>query len=57
MKKVCKRLLGSKAKPFSPKQSVKFTCQIWSEITKKFDKNCLDVFSFHYIFVIDLCEH
>ena len=43
---VCKPLLGSKAKPLPPKQSVKFKCQIWSKIiTKKLAKKCLDVSS------------
>ena len=40
----CKSFLKSKAKP-PPKQSVKFKCQIWPEITKKFTKECLDVSS------------
>ena len=35
--------LGAKAKPLPSKQSVKFKCQIWSEITEKFAKKCLDV--------------
>ena len=44
--RVCKPLLGSKAKPSPPKQSfVKFKCQIWFEITKNFAKKCLDVSS------------
>ena len=38
-------VIGSKAKPSPPKQSVKFKCQIWSKITKNFAKNCLDVSS------------
>ena len=33
--RVCKLLLGSKAKPSPPKQSVAIKCQIWSENTKK----------------------
>ena len=40
-----KPLLESKAKPSLPKQSVKFKCQIWLKITKKFAKNCLDASS------------
>ena len=34
-----------KAQPSPPKQSVKFKCKIWSKITKKFVKNCLDASS------------
>ena len=34
-----------KATPLPPKQSVKFKCQIWSEITNKFSKKCLDASS------------
>ena len=34
-----------KQKPLLPKQSVKFKCQIWAEITKKFAKKCLDASS------------
>ena len=32
----------SRAKPLPAKQSVRFECQICSEITKKFAKMCLD---------------
>ena len=35
----------SKAKPLFPKESMKFKCQIWSEITNKFAKKCLDASS------------
>ena len=42
LERVCKPLLRSKAKPFPPKQSVKFK---WSEISKKFAKKCLDASS------------
>ena len=42
---VNKPLLGSTAKPLSPKQSVKFKCQILSEITKKLAKKWLDASS------------
>ena len=42
---VCKPLLGFKAKPLPPKQSSKFKCQIWAEITKKFAKKRLDASS------------
>ena len=42
---VCEQLLGSKAKPLPPKQSVKFKSQIWPEITKKPAKKCLDASS------------
>ena len=42
---VTRYLLGSKAKPSPPKQSVKLKCQIWSKITKKFAKKCLDASS------------
>ena len=45
LERVCKPLLGSKAKPLSPKQSVKYKCKIRVEITKKFAKKCLDVSS------------
>ena len=45
LEKVCKSLLGSKAKLLAPKQSVKLKCKAWSEITKKFAKKLLDVFS------------
>ena len=40
-----KPLLGSKAKPSPPKQSVKFKRQIWFEINRKFSKKFLDVSS------------
>ena len=40
----CKSLLKSKAKP-PPKQSARYKCQIWPEITKKFTKTCLDASS------------
>ena len=39
--RVCKPLLGSKAKPLPPKQSGKVKWKMWSEITKK----CLDASS------------
>ena len=42
---VCKPLLGYKAKPSPPKQSIKFKCQIWFEIIRKFAKKCLDASS------------
>ena len=42
---VCTKLLESKAKLSPPKQSVKFKCKIWFEITKKFAKKCLDASS------------
>ena len=45
LKRVCKLSLGSKAKPSPPKPSVKFKCQIWSEITKELAKKCLDASS------------
>ena len=45
LERVCKPLLGPKAKPSPPKQSVKFKCQVWFEITKKFAKKCLDASS------------
>ena len=45
LERVCKPSLGSKSKPTPTKPSVKFKCSIWSEITKKFDKKCLDVSS------------
>ena len=45
LKRGSKPLLRSKAKPSPPKQSVKCKCQIWSEITKKFAKKCLDASS------------
>ena len=35
--------LGSTAKLSPPKQSVKFKCQIWFEITKIFAKKCLEM--------------
>ena len=38
-------LLGSKAKPSTPKQSVKLKCQIWFEIVKKLAEKCLDTSS------------
>ena len=43
--KVCKPLLGSKPKPSLPKQSVKFKCKKWAEMTKKFAKKHLDASS------------
>ena len=45
LERVCRPLLGSKAKPLLPKQSVKFKCKIWSKTTKKFVKKCLDASS------------
>ena len=42
LERVCKPLLGSKAMPSPPKQSMKFECQTWLEITKKFAKNIPD---------------
>ena len=42
LERVCKLLLESKAKPLPPKQSIKFKCQKWFEIAKKFDKKCLN---------------
>ena len=45
MGKVCKPFLKSKAKILPLKQSVKFKCQVWFEITKKFANKCLDAFS------------
>ena len=45
LQRVCKLLLESKTKPLLPKQSVKFKCQIGSEIIKKFGKKCLGAFS------------
>ena len=45
LERVCKPLLGSKAKLLPPKQFVKFKCKIWFEITKKFAKKCLDASS------------
>ena len=45
LERVCKPLLGSKAMILPPKQSVKFKCQIWSEITIKLAKKCLDASS------------
>ena len=45
LERVCKPLLGSKAKLLLPKQSVKLKCKIWSEITKRFVKKCLDASS------------
>ena len=38
-------VIGSKAKPSPPKQSVKFKCKVWSKITKNFAKKCLDACS------------
>ena len=35
LERVCSPLLESKAKPLPPKQSVKFTCQMLTKITKK----------------------
>ena len=40
--RVCTPPLGSKTKYSPPKQSVKFKCQMWSEITNKFAKKCLN---------------
>ena len=34
LERVCKSVLGSKAKPSPPKQSVNFKCQIWSKILR-----------------------
>ena len=45
LEKVCKQLLESRAKPLPLKQSVKFKCQIWFQITKKFTKKCPDASS------------
>ena len=45
LERVCKPLLGSKAKPLPSKKSVKLKCQIRSEIGKKFAKKCLDASS------------
>ena len=45
LEKVCKPLLGSKAKPSPPKHYVKFKCQIWFRITKKCAEKCLDASS------------
>ena len=46
LQRVGKPLVGSKATPSPPKLSVKFKCQIWSEITKKLaKKKCLDASS------------
>ena len=45
LERVCKPLLRSKAKPLSPKQSVKFKCKIWLKITRKFANKCLDASS------------
>ena len=45
LERVCKPLLGSKAKPLPQKQYVKFKCQIWFKITKKLAKKCLDASS------------
>ena len=42
---VCRLVLESIGKPSPPKQSVKFECQIWSEIIKTFAKKCLDASS------------
>ena len=42
LKRVFKPSLESKAKPSPPQQFVKCKCQIWSKITKKFAKKCLD---------------
>ena len=43
--KACKSLLELNAKPLPSKQSVKFKYKIWSKITKKFAKKCLDASS------------
>ena len=45
LERVCKALLGSKAKSWPPNQSVKFKSKIWPEITRKFAKKCLDASS------------
>ena len=45
LEKVCEPLLGSKAKPLPLKQSVKFKCPTWSDITNKFARKCLDASS------------
>ena len=42
LERICESLLESKIKPFPPKLSVKFECQIWPKITKKFAKKGLD---------------
>ena len=45
LERVCRQLLGFKEKPSSLKLSIKFKCQIWSKITKKLAKKCLDASS------------
>ena len=45
LERVCKSLLEPKAKPLPLKQSVKLKCEIWSKITKKCAKKCLDASS------------
>ena len=49
MERICKLLLGCKAKHLPPKQSVEFKSLIWSEITQKFAEKCLVAPSLHYI--------
>ena len=45
LERVCKILLEFKTKPSPPKESVKFKCQTWSEITNKLAKKWLDASS------------
>ena len=45
LERVYKPLLEYKAKLLPPKQSVKYKCQTWSKITRKFSKKCLDASS------------
>ena len=45
IERVYKPLLGSKTKPLPSKQSVKFKCQIWAEMTNKFPKKSLNASS------------
>ena len=40
--RVCRQLLEFNAKPSPPRDFVKFQFQIWSGITKKIAKRCLD---------------
>ena len=44
-KRFSKPLLESKTKPLLPKQSVKFKCKIWPEITSRFANKSLDASS------------
>ena len=39
-------IVNRKAKASPPKQSVKFKCQKWFEIAKKFAKKCLEASCF-----------